>query len=369
MWIEETKNGKYKFVEQYTDYMTGKRKRVSVTLDKKTAAAKRTAMEALTRMIEQRQSVVLEEKELTFSELVDKYREYQKLSVKAATYTRNYYACETLKKMLNPDILVNRLTANYIKECFLHSGKANSTLNEHRVRLFALLNWAYENDYIQDVSFLKKIKPFKAQTKKEKVQDKYLEASEVQKLLSAMDSEKWKLLTKFLLLSGLRIGEAVALNAADIDFQNHVIHITKNYDSVNKVITTPKTLCSIRDVFMQQELEKLCKNIILYTKAEGLALGYRTKLFMCSSKGNYLNYYSFNKYLRENAAKAIGRQITAHTLRHTHASLLLAQGVPIDTISRRLGHENSIVTREIYLHVTEKLTELDNEKLKTTHII
>ena len=121
MWIEETKNGKYKFVEQYTDYMTGKRKRVSVTLDKKTAAAKRTAMEALTRMIEQRQSVVPEEKELTFSELVDKYREYQKLSVKAATYTRNYYACETLKKMLNPDILVNRLTANYIKECFLHS--------------------------------------------------------------------------------------------------------------------------------------------------------------------------------------------------------------------------------------------------------
>ena len=96
MWIEETKNGKYKFVEQYTDYMTGKRKRVSVTLDKKTAAAKRTAIEALTRMIEQRQNVVPEEKELTFSELVDKYREYQKLSVKAATYTRNYYACETL---------------------------------------------------------------------------------------------------------------------------------------------------------------------------------------------------------------------------------------------------------------------------------
>ncbi|MFR8313824.1 MAG: hypothetical protein ACLVBP_16545 [Ruminococcus sp.] len=38
---------------------------------------------------------------------------------------------------------------------------------------------------------------------------------------------------------------------------------------------------------------------------------------------------------------------------HTHASLLLEQGISIDTISRRLGHENSDVTREIYLHVTK----------------
>lgn len=44
MWIEETKNGKYKFVEQYTDYITGKKKRVSVTLEKKTAAAKKTLL-------------------------------------------------------------------------------------------------------------------------------------------------------------------------------------------------------------------------------------------------------------------------------------------------------------------------------------
>lgn len=52
-----------------------------------------------------------------------------------------------------------------------------------------------------------------------------------------------------------------------------------------------------------------------------------------------------------------------HELRHTHTSLLLEQGVSIDTISRRLGHENSRITREIYLHVTEKLKERDNEQL------
>ncbi|HIX28237.1 MAG TPA: hypothetical protein H9858_00880 [Candidatus Blautia stercoravium] len=41
MWIEETQSGKFKFTEQYTDYMTGKKKRVSVTLPKNTAAAKK----------------------------------------------------------------------------------------------------------------------------------------------------------------------------------------------------------------------------------------------------------------------------------------------------------------------------------------
>lgn len=44
-----------------------------------------------------------------------------------------------------------------------------------------------------------------------------------------------------------------------------------------------------------------------------------------------------------------------HDLGHTHASLLLEQGVSIDTISRRLGHENSVITRKIYLHVTKNL--------------
>lgn len=47
MWIEKTPSGKFKYVEQYTDYMTGKKKRVSITLEKDTASAKRTALETL----------------------------------------------------------------------------------------------------------------------------------------------------------------------------------------------------------------------------------------------------------------------------------------------------------------------------------
>lgn len=67
-----------------------------------------------------------------------------------------------------------------------------------------------------------------------------------------------------------------------------------------------------------------------------------------------------------NAAESA--HITVHALRHTHASLLLEKGVSIDTISRRLGHKNSKITREIYLHVTEKLKEKDNSQIAAINI-
>lgn len=89
----------------------------------------------------------------------------------------------------------------------------------------------------------------------------------------------------------------------------------------------------------------------------------KTDLFMHSRTGGHIRYFAYNKYLRENSERILGRKLTPHALRHTHASLLLEQGVGIDTISRRLGHENSRITQEIYLHVTEKLKEWDNERI------
>ena len=82
-----------------------------------------------------------------------------------------------------------------------------------------------------------------------------------------------------------------------------------------------------------------------------------------------MEFDCYAKYLRENSQKVLGRKITPHTLRHTHASLLMEQGVDIDSISRRLGHADSRITREIYLHVTQKMKERDNERIKEVKLI
>lgn len=369
MWIEETKSGKYKFVEEYTDYLTEKQKRVSITLEKKTSAAKKLAAETLYRMIEERQSKPLEAKECTFGELIEKYLENQKRTVKASTYSRNFHQCNFFLKVFNKDIKVNKLTAGYLKDTLLKTKKSPGTLNEHRRRLLALLRWGYENDYIEDISYLRKFKPFKDKPHREKIQDKYLEQHELTALVNSMQVKKWELLTKFLALSGLRIGEAAALTVADVDFKNHQIHVTKTYDANNKLVDSPKTLCSIRNVYIQPELEPVCRSIITYTKMDCLVSGYRTSLFICNKNGGYINYFTYNKYLRENAIRTIGKEITAHALRHTHASLLLANGMNTDAIARRLGHENSKVTKEIYLHITEQLIAADNQQIKAIKIM
>ncbi|MBO5389282.1 MAG: tyrosine-type recombinase/integrase, partial [Lachnospiraceae bacterium] len=63
------------------------------------------------------------------------------------------------------------------------------------------------------------------------------------------------------------------------------------------------------------------------------------------------------------------KKVTPHILRHTHASLLMSQGVNIDTISRRLGHEDSKITKEIYLHVTKLLIEKDKSQIEGINLL
>ena len=364
MWIEEKANGKYKFIERYTDYLTGQKKRVSITLDKNTAQSRKLAQRTLNEMISASYANTTT-KEYTLKELIEAYQKEQMRSVKQSTYKRNFHACNTIAKMLGKHTLVSRLSAQYVKERFLSTGKSPGTLNEHLKRFKALIRWGYQNDYVDDISFLDKIGTFKDVPHKVKIQDKYLESAEVKKLLAAMTEEIWRCLTEFLILSGLRFGEAVALLKEDVDFKQNLIHVTKTFDAVNQIVTTPKTLCSIRDVYMQPELARCCHklNELMLRRKLMHGIAYTGNRFLFSKNGDFIHYYSYNKYLRENTEKVLGRSLTAHALRHTHASLLLEKGISIDVISRRLGHENSKVTREIYLHVTERLKEKDNEQI------
>lgn len=56
-------------------------------------------------------------------------------------------------------------------------------------------------------------------------------------------------------------------------------------------------------------------------------------------------------------------------MRHTHVALMAEHGVPIETISRRLGHTNNKITLDIYFHITEKMKEKDMEQIKAIKIL
>lgn len=369
MWSEISQPGKVKYVERYTDPLTLRSKRVSITLSgRDTAANRKIAQAELARKIDAA-SQKHEQKNVTLDALLHAYTAYQTHTVKRSTCRRNSGTLSHLTDLLGRDTIVNNMTAQYVKDTLISAGYAPGTMNEYIKRFKAMINWGYLNDYCDNPDLSKKLRCFKDTPHREKIKDKYLEPEELKALLTYMEKRSlhWYYLTAFLSLTGLRIGEAIALDVSDID--SDYIHVTKTYDMIDGILTPPKTLTSTRDVYIQPELRSLLKEYNLWSKSNQIQSGVRTKHLFYHASGEYVSYDSYNKYLRETSEAVLGRRITPHTLRHTHASMLMANGVDIDTISRRLGHENSTITREIYLHVMKKLVETDNEQIKNVHLL
>lgn len=365
MWIEPYKD-KYRAIERYTDPMTGKTRRVSTIIDKDTKAQRKAAETVLRIKIEEA-TTIKADSDITVQEVADKYINHQKQSVRRQTWKRDESMIHSVVKLLRPDVKANTLSARYISQQLESSKKGNVTLNTYLEHTKRMLKWAYRNDYIHEVAYLDKITPYPDKEKKARIEDKYLSSDELRSLLESMKIENWKLLTHFLALSGLRIGEALALEEKDVaDY----IHVDKTMDLINGIVTeNAKTECSNRDVYIQPELATVIKNIRKYKKIASMRYGFRSDLFFPNHVGDHLNYYSYAKYLKENTQAVTGRTLTPHALRHTHVSLLAEKGVPLEVISRRVGHDNSTITRQIYLHITEKQREKDNEQIKNVKIL
>lgn len=369
MWSEIQSNGKVKYCERYTDPLTMTLKKVSVTLEKDTAANRRIALTELNRKIEDKTSAS-GEIPYTYRMLFNKYIEYQTNHVKPSTLCRNRTILNRFVKMIGEDIFVDNTTAYYIRTVMDKYLERVSTKNTYLTRLKAMLNWGYENELIKNYELTRKLKPYEDKERKIKSKNKYLEPEELKKLLDYMKQDEktlyWYHLTLFLVSTGLRIGEALPLNNNDID---NVIHVNKTFDPNNKIITSTKTSASERDVFIQKELKTVIREIRLHNNERMLLGEFRTERFFFDNKGKPLTYDAYRKYLRITSAKAIGRSITPHIMRHTHASLLIAKGVDLDTITRRLGHEGSKVTKEIYIHVTKELLEKDNMQIENVKFL
>jgi len=370
MWIEERADGRFCFREMYNDARTGQRKKVSVTMDRNTRTTRKEAEELLRRKIEAANSRVYAADTITLRALADIYLTDMKPFWKGNTYNRNVYEVRALCDALGNDTLVSSLTARYVRQAFAGSGRNNTSLNEDLRRLKAFLRWAYKNDYVEDVSWLDKLERYPVPSARERNREKYLEGEELRRLIPELKVDLNRYMIRLLALSGLRIGEAISLSPADIDFEERVIHVTKTYDAANKTISdSPKTDASYRDVYMQTELLDLCEEADKYMRHMAKICGFKRKLFLCDFDGQILSYSRLNTYFKENCLRVIGRPLTLHSLRHTHASLLFEQGVSLDAVSDRLGHSNSKITREIYLHITAKKRERYNAEIENCRLI
>lgn len=379
MWWELQPSGHYQFRESFTNPITGKEDRVSVTLEKDTKSYQKRAQKILEQKIDEKLDQLLtqdcpesSDEGYTVLDLVDAYRAFQKRTRKDATYRRNFFTSDSFLNTFGPDTPLSKINAKLIRSKWLDSEDDNGTLNERLKRWKGIIRYGYENDYFDDIRFLDKLKPLPDVSYREKIEDKFLETDEFLTLIDGMKVEHWRLLTKFLGLSGIRIGEAIALNKSDFNFDSRIIRISHTYDSNNLVMDTPKSPASFRDVYMQDELLSCVKEINSYMLRQQLMCGYPKSplFFQDRNDGMYIKYYTYNKYIKENALRLLGREkITPHVLRHTHTCILAENGVALETITRRLGHEDSEITKQVYLHVTKKMKEHDIEQIAAVSVM
>ena len=180
----------------------------------------------------------------------------------------------------------------------------------------------------------------------------FLTQEEVSILLDCLKDEKLKyqIIVRLALQCGMRRSEILGLTWNAIDLENNTISIyqaTSTIKGLGTIISGTKNNSSIRTIYAKQEIIDLIKKL---PKNEELIFGYIH---------NDTVTKWFNKFLKRHNLK----HMRFHDLRHTHATLLIANGIDMKTVSSRLGHSNISTTMNIYTHPLS-----DNDK-KASNII
>ena len=363
MWIEE-RNGKYIYRMDYLD-PSGKTRVVSVTLPNKTRATQTQAEEALKLKIQNIYAKYTAPEDVTLKQLLDKYIDWKYANLKEQTAYSNGSLMKSIISKIGENERLNALTARKVKDAL---DAPPTTYNIRITRFKSLMRWAYQNEYTADISFIDKLTPKKAPTTREKNKLKYLEHDEIKTLLANFN-EQYALLTEWQILTGMRIGETIGLETKNVDVQNREIHIEETYSAVIGKSSSVKTESSHRTIYIQDELIPLIKKIDARRMRIAMNRKKIISLFFPSEWGNHADYSQFRSYFADNTEKLIGRKLTPHSLRHTHTALLAEAGIPLEEISRRLGHSDSKTTKDVYFHVTDKLKEQENERLKGVKLL
>jgi integrase len=156
---------------------------------------------------------------------------------------------------------------------------------------------------------------------------------------------------------GLRKGELLALRWDDVDLHGGVVHVRQNVQrlpEVGLVFGPPKSNKSRRTIPLPAASAKVLRTHRANQAAESLAVGpgwVESGLVFTSAVGTVIEPRNLNRFFDELIAKAGVRRIRFHDLRHTCASLLLAQNVPARIVMEILGHSQLAMTTDLYSHV------------------
>ena len=320
--------------------------------------------------------LVIDGKSLKFSEFTEIWkRDYGSKELAPSTYKRY---CRMLETRLLPyfgHFYINKIKPTDImkfydlleKDTQLVRKKGNNgsktkkplsgkTILEHHRLLRAMLHKAVYWQLIV-ANPAERVQPPKARKPKRRSYDDeqtkiLLENLE---LLSSEDT-KYKIAIILTVFTGVRLGELMGLEWQDVDFKNGIISINRSsqYLADMGVFTkVPKTESSIREIAIPEFIISLLEEYKLWYEEQKSIYG---ELWMNSDRlfvqadGKPMHPSTISKWFVKYVGQIGLPVINFHGLRHTNASLLVAQNIDIAVISARLGHAQISTTLDFYVH-------------------
>ena len=361
------KNGRYYAVLNYRN-AGGQRKTKWISLGLPEKGNKRKAEAELARLraeFEPPKEAGGLSSDMLFADYLLEWLEIAKGRLAVATYS-SYAAM--IKKPVGPyfrqrNLTLRELEARHLQMFYsemLRKVKPNTVIHYHAI-IHSALKYAVKTDMLVQNVADKVDRP-----KKNSFQPVFLSAEEMQKMFEALRGTKLELPVLVAAFYGFRRGEVLGLKWDAIDFERGTISVIRTVTTITldgkqteieqqsaKTKSSLRTLPligSFREYFLQvkeaQELNKqVCGNCYNH-EYDGFVfvdeLGERMR-------ANYLTS-AFPKFLEDHGL----RRMRFHDLRHSCASLLLANGVPLKHIQEWLGHSDFTTTANIYAHLDYK---------------
>ena len=361
------KNGRYYAVLNYRN-AGGQRKTKWISLGLPEKGNKRKAEAELARLraeFEPPKEAGDLSSDMLFADYLLEWLEIAKGRLAVATYS-SYAAM--IKKPVGPyfrqrNLTLRELEARHLQMFYsemLRKVKPNTVIHYHAI-IHSALKYAVKTDMLVQNVADKVDRP-----KKNSFQPVFLSAEEMQKMFEALRGTKLELPVLVAAFYGFRRGEVLGLKWDAIDFERGTISVIRTVTTITldgkqteieqqsaKTKSSLRTLPligSFREYFLQvkeaQELNKqVCGNCYNH-EYDGFVfvdeLGERMR-------ANYLTS-AFPKFLEDHGL----RRMRFHDLRHSCASLLLANGVPLKHIQEWLGHSDFTTTANIYAHLDYK---------------
>ncbi len=190
---------------------------------------------------------------------------------------------------------------------------------------------------------------------------------EARQFLGLMEGDRTYPIWAFLLGSGLRIGELVSLRWPNVDLERRRVHVVEFVSGLgyDMVPSAGKSRDAVRTVDLDDGLVRVLRAQRKLQAEERLAAANFIEsdhVFTRQSGGPY-HPVNLSKLLGRMTVEVGLPRLTAHGLRHTCATLMLANGVPPKVAAERLGHADPTLFTNLYSHVTPTMQREAADKI------